>query len=50
MKVLDEAAAGSGAEVGLMQVRADLPIGDALQAAWQADRAGLIARACPRCR
>ena len=28
MKVLDEAAAGSGAEVGLMQVRDDLPIGD----------------------
>ena len=50
MKVLDEAAARSGAEVGLMQVRDDLPIGDALQAAWQADRAGLIARACPRSR
>lgn len=45
--VQNEGAAGDAKQVRLMEVRHDLPIGDALLAASVADRAGLIARACP---
>jgi hypothetical protein len=42
--VADES--GAARHVRLMQLREDLPIGDALVEQWKADRAGLIARAC----